>query len=109
MPELNPQIAMYCLKINLDAKPIKQQQRWFHPEITKVIESEVKKLIKKLIDSDFVREEQHPDWVANIVPAPKKNRKIQICIDYHDLNVTCPKDEFPLPITDVMIDNTCGS
>ena len=105
MPELNPQIAMYCLKINLDAKPVKQQQRWFHPEIMEVIKSEV----KKLIDSDFVREEQHPDWVANIVPAPKKNRKIQICIDYHDLNVTCPKDEFPLPITDVMIDNTCGS
>ena len=38
----------------------------------KVIESEV----KKLIDSDFVREEQYPDLVANIVPAPKKNGKI---------------------------------
>jgi len=40
----------------------------------KAIESEV----KKLIDSDFVREEQHPDWVANIVSVPKKNGKIQI-------------------------------
>ena len=55
-----------------------------------VIESEV----KKLIDSDFVREEQHPVWVANIVPVPKKNRKIRICIDYRDLNIVCPKDEF---------------
>jgi len=45
--------------------------------------------------------------VANIVPIPKKNGKIRICIDFRDLNVTCPKDEFPLPITDVMIDNTC--
>jgi len=69
-----------------------------------VIESEV----KKLIDSGFVRKEQHSDWVANIIPFPKKNEKIQICINYHHLNVTCHKEEFSLPIMDVMIDNTCG-
>ena len=63
--------------------------------------------VKKLIDSGFIREEQHPDWVANLVSVPKKNGKIQICIDYHDLNAACPKDEFPLSITNVMIDNTC--
>jgi len=39
---------------------------------------------------------------------PKKKRKIWICIDYHDLNVVCLKDEFSLPITDDMIDNTCS-
>ena len=65
--------------------------------------------VKKLIDSGFIRKEQHPDWVANIVLVPKKNGKIQICIDYHDLNAAFPKDEFLLLITDVMIDNTCGS
>ena len=63
---------------------------------------------KKLIDAGFIREEQHPDWVANIVPVTKKNGKIRVCIDFRDLNKACPKDEFPLPITDVMIDNTCG-
>ena len=68
------------------------------------IESEV----KKLIDSNFVREKQHPDWIANIVPVLKKNEKIRICIDFHDLNAACPKDEFPLPLTVVMIDNTCS-
>ena len=104
MPGLDSQIAMHRLNINPDAKPFKQQQRRFHPEIMEAIELE----IKKLIDSDFVREEQHPDWVANIVPVSKKNEKIQICIDYCDLNIACPKDKFSLPITDVMIDNTCG-
>ena len=64
--------------------------------------------VKKLIDSGFVKEEQHPDWVANIIPVPEKNRKIQICIDFRNLNSACPKDELPLPITDVMIDNTCS-
>jgi len=67
----------------------------------KAIESEVKKLI-------VVREQQHPDWMANIVHVLKKNGKIWIYIDYHNQNVTCPKDKFPLPITDVIIDNTCG-
>ena len=63
--------------------------------------------IKKLIDFGFVRKEQHPDWVANIIFVPKNNGKIRICIDYRDLNAACPKGEFPLSITDVMIDNTC--
>ena len=64
--------------------------------------------VKNLIYSGFVREEQYPDWVANIVSVSKKNGKIQICIDYRDLNAACTKDEFPLPITDVIVDNTCG-
>ena len=38
----------------------------------------------------------------------KKNDKIRVYIDFRDLNVACPKDKFSLPITDVMIDNTCG-
>ena len=72
MPGLNPQIAIHHLNINPYAKPVKQQQRWFRPEIMGAIELEV----KKLIDSSFVREEQHPDWVANIVHIPTKNGKI---------------------------------
>ena len=63
--------------------------------------------VHKLIECGFIREEQHPDWVANIVPVLKKNEKIRICVDYRDLNAAYPKDEFPLPITDVMIDNNC--
>ena len=63
--------------------------------------------VKKLIDSDFIREE-HLDWVANIIPVTKKNGKIRVCINFCDLNEACPKDEFSLLITDVMIDNTCG-
>jgi len=104
MPGLDPQVVIHRLNISPDAKPIKQQQRRFCLEIIEAIQSEV----KKLIDSDFIREEQHPDWVTNIVPGTKKNGKIWVCIDFCDLNEACPKDEFPLPITDVMINSTCG-
>ena len=76
MPGLDPRVAMHRLNINSDVKPVKQQQRRFRPEIIEAIQSEV----KKLIDSGFIREEQHPDWVANIVPVAKKNGKIRILL-----------------------------
>src|SRR4051812_49926100 len=104
MPGLDPQVATHRLNIDPEKKPFKQPQRRFRPAMMEAIETEV----KKLIDSGFIREEQHPDWVANIVPVAKKNGKIRICIDFRSLNDACPKDEFPLPITDVMIDNTCS-
>ena len=47
------------LNINPDVKPVKQQQRLFYPEIMEAIELEV----MKFIDSSFIREKQHPDWV----------------------------------------------
>jgi len=68
----------------------------------------IKIKVHKLIECGFIREEQHPDWVGNIVPVLKKNEKIRVCINFHDLNAACLKDKFPLPITDVMIANTCG-
>jgi len=68
IPALDPQVAMHRLNNNSEAKPIKKQQRRFRPEIMETIQSEV----KKLTDSSFIREEQHPDWVANIVPVTKK-------------------------------------
>ena len=80
MPRLDPQVAMHCLNINLETKPVKQQQRRFCSKIMEVIQSEV----KKLIDSSFIREEQHPDWVANIILVTKKNGKILVCIDFCD-------------------------
>jgi len=100
---VDPQIAVHRLNINSVPNQSKQQ-RQFHLEIMEAIESEV----KKLIDSGFVREEQHPDLVANIIPVPKRNEKIRIYIDYRDLNAACPKDEFSLSITDVIINNTCN-
>ena len=68
MPGLDPRVAMHRLNINTDIKPVKQQQRRFRPEIMEAIQLEV----KKLIDSGFIREEQHPDWVANIVPVARR-------------------------------------
>ena len=46
MPGHDPQVAMHHLNIKPDAKLVKQQQRWFRPDIMEVIETEVHKLIE---------------------------------------------------------------
>ncbi|TYK07343.1 uncharacterized protein E5676_scaffold202G00590 [Cucumis melo var. makuwa] len=38
----------------------------------------------------------------------KKNGQLRVCVDFRDLNNACPKDDFPLPIMEIMIDATAG-
>jgi hypothetical protein len=38
----------------------------------------------------------------------KSNGDWRICIDYTDLNKECPKDPFPLPSIDSLVDATSG-
>jgi Reverse transcriptase (RNA-dependent DNA polymerase) len=70
------------------------------------LEEKVVEETKKLIDAGFIREEETPEWVASIVPVKKKNGQIRICVDFRDLNKACPKDDFPLPVTGIIIDHT---
>jgi hypothetical protein len=56
----------------------------------------------------FIREVHYPDWLANIVLVKKSNGKWRMCIDFTDLNKACPKDSFPLPRIDMLVDSTVG-
>ena len=47
--------------------------------------------------------------MANVVPVPKKDGKVKMCVDFRDLNKACSKDDFPLPHIDMLVDNTAGS
>jgi hypothetical protein len=47
-------------------------------------------------------------WLANPVIVPKANGKLQMCIDYTSLNKACPKDPYPLPRIDQIVDSTSG-
>ena len=38
----------------------------------------------------------------------KKNEKWRVCVDFTDLNKACPKDPFPLPRIDQLVDATVG-
>ena len=43
-----------------------------------------------------------------MVVVKKKNGKWRVCIDYTDLNKSCPKDPFPLPHINKLVDATAG-
>jgi hypothetical protein len=42
--------------------------------------------------------------VSNPVSVNKKHGTIRVCIDFHDLNKDCPKDNFPTPFIDQIVD-----
>ncbi|WJZ84509.1 hypothetical protein VitviT2T_004109 [Vitis vinifera] len=50
---------------------------------------------------------EYPKWLANVFLVPKKDDKVRVCVDFRDLNKTNPKDDFPLPHIDILVDSTC--
>jgi hypothetical protein len=67
----------------------------------------LKAKIQKQWDAWFLNVIHYPQLVANVVVVvPKKDGKIQVCVDYKDLSRASPKDDFPLPRIDILGDNT---
>ena len=64
--------------------------------------------IAKLSATGFIREVHHPEWLANPVHVRKKSGKWRMCVDYMGLKKACPKDPFPLPRIDQIVDSTSG-
>jgi hypothetical protein len=46
-----------------------------------------------LLNIGVIGEVQFPEWLANVVMAPKKNGKWRMCIDFTILNKDYLKDE----------------
>ena len=74
----------------------------FAPEQDQAIAKEV----HKLQEASFIREVYYPDWLANVVIVKKASGKWRMCVDFTDLNKACPKDSYPLPRIDVLVDST---
>ena len=64
--------------------------------------------VNKLLAANFIREVHYPEWLANMVMVKKANGKWRMCVDFTDLNQACPKDSFPLPRIDQLVDSTAG-
>ncbi|KAK4394709.1 Transposon Ty3-G Gag-Pol polyprotein [Sesamum angolense] len=101
---IDPKIMVHRLNVNPKIRPVKQKKRAFGNERIKAIKEDVEKLPR----IDYIRPVQYPEWLANVVLVPKPNNKWRICIDFTDLNKACPKDSYPLPRIDALIDSTSG-
>ena len=60
------------------------------------------------MSAGFIQEVYYPDWLANVVLVKKANGKWRMCMDFTDLNKTCPKNSFPLQRIDQLVDSTAG-
>lgn len=104
MPGLDENVVVHQLPLKPGAKPVKQKLRRLKPEWILKIKEEV----IKQYNAGFLQVSQYPEWLANIVPVPKKDGKVRMCVDYRNLNQASPKDDFPLPHIDLLVDNTAG-
>ena len=102
MPGLDPDIVQHKLPLKPECPPIKQKLRRMKPKVSLKIKDEV----EKQFNAGFLAVAKYPQWVANVVPVPKKDGKVRMCVDYRDLNYASPKDDFPLPHIDILVDNT---
>ena len=98
------EVIEHNLRIYPDATPVRQNPRKQSVERQNFIREEV----RKLLHAGFIEEVPHPEWLANPIVVPKANGKLRMCIDYTSLNKACPRDPYPLPRIDQIVDSTSG-
>ena len=104
MPGIDPNVISHRLNVCPSTKLVRQKKRVFAPEREIAIKEEV----QKLTGANFIREVYYPNWLANVVMVKKANGKWRICVDFTDLNKAYPKDSYPLPCIDQLVDLTAG-
>jgi hypothetical protein len=103
MSGISRKVTEHALRIKPGSKPVQQHLRRFD-EKRRAIGDE----IVKLLAARFIKEVYHPEWLANPIRVKKKSGKWRMCVDYTSLNKACPKDPFPLPHIDQVVDSTSG-
>jgi hypothetical protein len=101
----DPSIIVHEIKTYPDTKSVWQKLRPFHPKKITAIKEEVEKPLKY----GFIYPVPLTEWVSNLVLVAKKQGTIRVCVDYQDLNKACPKDNYPMPFINQIIDNCAGS
>ena len=101
---LDPSIVQHRLPLLPQARPVKQKLRRLHPRWS----LQVKEEIQKQLSVGFLSVVEYPELLANVVPVPKKDGKVRVCVDFRDLNKASPNDDFPLPHIDMLVDSTAS-
>ena len=104
MGKAYPAVITHKLNVNPSFKSVKKKRRSFAPKRQKAINEE----IGKLLQAKAIREVEYPKWLANVVLVKKANSKWRLCIDFIDINRAYPKDSFPLPRIDLIVDVTAS-
>ncbi|KAM1850245.1 hypothetical protein ACFX13_014461 [Malus domestica] len=100
MPVLDRTLVDHELHIKPGCKPFHQPPRRFSTEVQLGIKDELVQLLK----AGFIWTARYVEWLANIVHVLKKSGALRMCIDFRNLNLATPKDEYTMPILDLLID-----
>jgi hypothetical protein len=72
-------------------------------------ETTIKAKVEKLLKASFIYQlVPLTEWVLNPIAVDKKEGTIHVCMEFYDLNNACPKDNFPMPFIDHIIDECVG-
>jgi hypothetical protein len=104
MTGLDPSIVEHHIDTWPDITPVRRKQRPLHPSK----ETTIKAKIDKLRASRFIYPIAYTSWVSNPILVNKKQGIIHVCMDFRDLNQACPKDNFPTPFIDQIINDCAG-
>jgi ribonuclease HI len=104
MPGISTEVMVHKLNVNPSIYPVKQKRWVFAPERNAAVMEEV----DKLLTAGFIRLVYYPEWLANVVMVKKFTGKWRMCVDFTDLNKACPKDNYPLPRIDQLVDSIAG-
>jgi hypothetical protein len=102
---VNRDVIEHSLNVDPSFRPRKQRLRKMYEDKAEGARNEV----KRLLSAGVIREVKYLEWLANTVMVKKVNGKWRMCIDFTDLNKACPKDEFPLPRIDSLVDAAASS
>jgi hypothetical protein len=103
-PGVSLDLACHTLNIILNHRHVVQKRRKLASKRASIVLEEV----SRLLTATAVREVQYPTWLLNTVVVKKKNDKWSMCVDFTDLNRVCPKDSYPLPRIDQLVDSVSG-
>ena len=103
-PGVDPEFIYHYLNVNPLIAPKKQPPRRPSREDAEAVREEV----TRLKQARAIKEDFYPEWLANTVVVKKKSGKWRVCVDFTDLNKACPKDPFPMPKIDQLVDATVG-
>ncbi|GKU97768.1 hypothetical protein SLEP1_g10860 [Rubroshorea leprosula] len=100
MPGLDHKLVEHKLPIAEGFRSYKQPPRRMSAEAT----LKVKEEIERLVNAGFIRTCRYAEWLSNVMHVLKKNGKLRVCVDFRNLNLATPKDEYPMPIADLLVD-----
>lgn len=105
IPGIDPSIVVHEIPMYPRAKPVQRCLCPMRPRKATSIKGEVEKLLK----ARFIYPIPLTDWVSNIVLVTKMYGTIRVCVDYHDINRACMKDNYPTPFIEHLIDDCARS